>query len=447
MSQGRSRRVLIVGDSPLIQTGFGRVNNIAAKRFQEEGYEVASVAGLTAEPPKDDQGIKIYVPEHNGDMLGIRSMPKAVEDFKPDVVYSTADPGSIVALAYGLPEMPIFVYTPIEGEPIANRDWRLALMTMPLATTSKYGADLIKSTVRREVPYIYHGVNHDVFKVTGIRDEIRKQFHWEDKFVITCVSTNVRRKQLPRLMEAVSILKHQYKQKDIVLYMHTVPFQNYWLEGWNLLEVAAMYGIAEETVWNPLMAKFGSSIAERTGEVKSPGVADIIEGADLFVMPSQVEGFCLPAAEAMACGVPVMITKYAAGWEIVQPAGRGIPIKDWEVHKSGTMYANVDPQALAKEILRLKRSPKELERMRQAGLVRAQDFQWSKFTEALIPSVEKSIESFTPSSPATEREDQVQEEGEEEVDLRTATGEASAEESADIPQGQGEDVTSQESQD
>ena len=436
MSQGR--RVLFVGDSPVIQTGFGRVNNIAAKRFQEAGWEVASVAGLTKAPPTDDQGIKMYVPTHGYDSLGIYDIDAAVQDFKPDLAYATADPGSVVALSHGLPEMPMLVYTPIEGEPITNRDWRMALMTLPAITTSQYGADLVEQTLHRKIPWVYHGVNHDIFKVTGIRDDIRRQFKWEDKFVIICVSTNVRRKQLPRLMEAVSILKHQYKQKDIVLYMHTVPFQNYWLEGWNLLEVSAMYGIDEETVWNPLLHKFGASILERTGDVKSPGLADIIEGTDLFVMPSQVEGFCLPLAEAMACGVPVLTTKYAAGWEVARPAGRGIPVGDWEVHKSGTLYANVDPKELAKEILRLKRNPKELGRMRAAGLVRAQDFQWSHFTDNLITYAEQAIESFTPSSTETKREDSGEAEGQEEDAIREDAGSQDTEAGADILEGQGE---------
>jgi glycosyltransferase involved in cell wall biosynthesis len=442
MSQ--ERKVLIVGDSPLLKTGFGRVNAIAAKRFQEEGWQVASVAGLTTEPPKDDEGIRLYVPSERSDVLGIRDIPNAVEDFKPDVVYATADPGSVVALAYGLPDMPAFIYTPIEGEPIINRDWRLVLKTLSLATCSKYGSDLIKTTLNRDVPYVYHGVDHETFKVTGIRDDIRRAMKWGDKFVISCVATNVRRKQLPRLLEAVARLKHQYNQKDIILYMHTVPFQNYWLEGWNLFEVVNMFGIQEETFFHPLMVKRNAFIPERTGDPKNPGLADIIEASDLFVNPSMVEGFGLPPVEAMACGVPVLVTKYAAGWEVVSPAGRGIPVGDWEVHKSGTMYANVSVEQLAKEILRLKRNPKERARMSAAGLIRAKDFDWEIYKERLIPFVEQAIESHQTSRAEKEGEDSG---NATEGSSQDGSGEVGGEEEIsslfDIPEGQGEVVTSE----
>lgn len=401
-----SKRVLIVGDSPLIKTGFGRVNAIAAKRFQREGWEVASVAGLTTEPPKDDEGIKIYVPSTPQDTLGILDIHKAVDDFKPDVAYTTADLGSVTALAYGLPEMPMFIYTPIEGEPIANRDWRAVLHSIPSATCSQYGVDVVKATTGREIPYYYHGVDHDTFKPSDNREQVRESMGWQDKFVVMCVATNVRRKQITRLIEAFSIAVHEMKAKDIVLYLHTVPFQNYWLEGWNLPEVARAFSVNDQVQFHPLMFKRNAFIPETTGNPQNPGLVEIYGAADLFVLPSQVEGFGLPIAEAMACGLPALVTKYAAGWEVARDAGRGIPVRDWEVHKSGTMYANVDTRLLAKEIVRLQRNPKERARMSQRGLQRAQDFRWDDFLDALIPSVENAIVTYKGSRVEAKGKDQ-----------------------------------------
>ena len=137
-------KVMIVGDSPTLSTGFARVNSRVVKRLQSEGHEIASVAGLTKEMPKDDMGIKHYIPTLPNDVLGINIITTSVEDFKPDIVYMTADPGSVTAMAYGTPDMPAFIYTPIEGEPISNRDWRNVLRHSQPLPSAKYGADVVK---------------------------------------------------------------------------------------------------------------------------------------------------------------------------------------------------------------------------------------------------------------------------------------------------------------
>jgi glycosyltransferase involved in cell wall biosynthesis len=386
-------RVLIVGDSPHINTGFGRVNSIAAKAFIDAGWSVAAVEGLNDTPPTDDKGIKTYTGDglHKGDPLGFNLIPKAFEEFKPDAVYMTADTGSVAMFAQVLPDIPSFNYQPIEGSPITNIHWKRVVTQLPFMTCSKFGQDLMKQQFRMDIDYAYHGVDHDVFKVNGSRDDVRKALGWSDKFVIMACSTNVRRKQLPRLIEAFSLVRNRFRQKDAILYLHTVPFQNHWLEGWNLMDVARMFGVEDSVFFNPNMSGFGKSVPLTTDNPNNPGLVELYNAADLLVNPSQVEGFGLPPAEAMACGLPVLVTKYAAGWEIVSPAGRGIPVHDWEVHKSGTLYANVSPAVLAQEILRLKRAPKERQRMSEAGLARAQDFQWKHFTDKLIPAMEKAV--------------------------------------------------------
>lgn len=390
-------RVLITGDSHRLQTGFGRVNQIAVKAFQDQGWEVAEVAGLTTEPPKEDDGVHTFTPTEESDILGLKLIEGAINDFQPDFVYCTTDPGSLTALSTGIPQSAkVLSYAVVEGEPLVNRTWmRILSQTESLMACSQYGASILKRSINREVPWAYHGVNHEVFNTeyrsNGMREDVRKIMGWEDKFVITCVAQNVHRKQITRLIEALAILKYEYKQEDIVLYLHTVPYMKYWLDGWNLFEIASDFNVAKQVVFHYKMTERNASIPLRSDDPNEPGLVNLMNSADLFVLPSQVEGFGLPAAESMACGLPVLVTKYAAGWEIVKGAGRGIDPVDYEIHKSGTRYANVSPRDLAKEILRLKRNPKELARMSANGVIRAQDFQWSKFTDLLIDEANKLV--------------------------------------------------------
>lgn len=388
-------RVLIVGDSPFIKTGFGRVNRVAIDAFQSQGWEVGAVSGLSMDPVDNSYGVEMFYPLQ-GDTLGTYRTASAIEEFKPDLLYHTGEPGTLTAFTQVVPaRIPFVAYVPVEGEPIVNADWIKVLRGITVFTCSEYGAKVIERDCRldHKVDWVYHGIDHDVFKVNGRRDELRKMFGWTDKFVIITVATNVRRKQHPRLFEAIKILRDQYKQKDIVLYDHTIPFDGYWLEGWNLPEVAASMGLTDEVVFNPALGTHNSSIPE-VGQYDGLGLVDLYNAADLFVLPSQVEGFGLPIAEAMACGVPVMVTKYAAGWEVAQPAGIPIPVKDWEVHKSGTRYANVDVEALAREILRFRRAgQRDQIRRRTLGLQRVHDFHWKDFQETLIGASKQAIKN------------------------------------------------------
>lgn len=389
-------RVLLIGDSPLMTTGFGRVNRLATEAFLREGWTVASVTNLQTEEKPTDLPIRQYVPERT-DGMGLRKALEAIEDFAPDVIYATGDPGSVAAFSLVIPaRIPVFFYVPIEGEPIVLPEWQQLLRTVPFMTCSNYGVEVARRDLQREVEMVYHGVDREVFRplTAERRAEVREMFGWTDKFVVMTVAANVRRKQHPRLFEAMAILRDKFKQRDMVLYDHTVPFQNFLLEGWNLPLIADAYGVHDEVVFNPVLTAggFGASIPEvaKDGMV---GLPELYGAADLFVLPSQVEGFGLPIAEAMATGLPVAVTKYAAGWEIAQTGqGAGIPVHDWEIHKSGTKLANVSAEALAKVILDLKRDPKRRARMSAAGLAAVERFDWTDFERAVVRGVKASAE-------------------------------------------------------
>lgn len=323
------------------------------------------------------------------DPLGLLTTAKLFEDksYEPDIIYMTGDPGSVSALAQVIPaRVPVLAYVPIEGEPLLSSGWRSVLSSIEFFTCSQYGVDIVKRDMGIDIPFVYHGVDTDVFYplLEGERAAYRNRLGWDGKFVVTVVAQNVRRKQLTRLIEAIAIIKHQYGVNDVVLYLHTVPFQGYWLEGHNLPEVASAYHLTDEVVFNPLMSGLGKFVPEN-GDLGVPGLRELVGSADLFVLPSQVEGFGLPLVEAMAVGTPVVTTKYAAGWEVARlGGGTGIEPHDWEIHKSGTRYANLDPANIAKTILALKRDPRKLARMRGEGLEAVKHFKWSAFEELVI---------------------------------------------------------------
>ncbi len=106
---------------------------------------------------------------------------------------------------------------------------------------------------------------------------------------------------------------------------------------------------------------------------KVDNVADVLRGADLFLLPSQSESFGLAALEAMACGVPVITTRTGGLPEVVTDGVTGY-------------LADVgDVAAMTDRAISLLRD-KELHRqMRAAAAARALDFA----TDKGVPQYEK----------------------------------------------------------
>ena len=46
-------------------------------------------------------------------------------------------------------------------------------------------------------------------------------------------------------------------------------------------------------------------------------MANLYNCMDVFVLPTAGEGFGIPTVEAMACGVPICVTNYTTGYELI----------------------------------------------------------------------------------------------------------------------------------
>lgn len=105
-------------------------------------------------------------------------------------------------------------------------------------------------------------------------------------------------------------------------------------------------------------------------------------GADLFVLPSRWEGFPTVAAEAMACGTPVLLSDCDFGpRDIVVPG------------ESGELAAPDDPEALAIAMAKLIRDARHRAALAAAGLQRVKRFainemigQYARLFEQVAPT-------------------------------------------------------------
>lgn len=86
-------------------------------------------------------------------------------------------------------------------------------------------------------------------------------------------------------------------------------------------------------------------------------VGDAIRGAALLVVPSRQEGFGLLAAEALACGVPVLSTPCGGPEEMIRRSG------------GGRVLESLEAEELAEAAAELLEAPEELAAMRTRGRV------------------------------------------------------------------------------
>jgi glycosyltransferase involved in cell wall biosynthesis len=397
-------RILMLGDSPLIHTGFGVVGRVAYDALLAEGHELIVLGGQDKRDPADIKvpGNVLYIPMHpkfnQSDLLGWAMAPKVIEEYQPDAINIVGDCAMTATwlLHSEINSRPIHAYMPVEGAPL-NKIWTRSFLeyekTLTITTCTHYGVEVLRQS-GIDAGFAYHGVeNLDFYPMTiDQRQDIRYRVNWTDRFVVMCVAQNVRRKQWPRLMEAIRLLKKRYP--NILLYAHTVPFNNYWLDGHDLTQVAENMGIIDNIIFNPAHTRHNASIPVN-GDGKTPGLAELYNAADCFVLPSQVEGFGLPLAEAMASGLPVITTNYAAQAEVVGKAGILIDPYDWEVNKSCSVYGNLNPADIAQQIERLIKSPELRKQLARKGVERAKDFRWDDYRKTLVEYYAQEIPVLT----------------------------------------------------
>jgi glycosyltransferase involved in cell wall biosynthesis len=96
-------------------------------------------------------------------------------------------------------------------------------------------------------------------------------------------------------------------------------------------------------------------------------VIDLFAAADIYVSPSKEDSFGLPVAEAMACGLPVITSRFAGVSELIQNEIDGYVLSD---------PSNID--GLAESLRRLYDAPDLRVRIGEAAATAAQQWTWER---------------------------------------------------------------------
>jgi glycosyltransferase involved in cell wall biosynthesis len=234
-----------------------------------------------------------------------------------------------------------------------------------IAVSESTKQDLISyySVSAEKIVAIHHGV-HEMYKpldtdTSGqeVIETVKKKYRLEGKYIL-CLGTLQRRKNIPRLLQAFSVLKQTYNiPHKLVLVGQKTPE----LPEHEIFTTIERLLLQKEVIW--------------TGYIPEQDKPTLLSGADLFVLPSLYEGFGMPLLEAMACGVPVACSNTSSFPEVVGQSG--IMFDPYDVN---SMTATIH-RALVDEELRRSLS--------QQGLQRAKAFSWEHCAQKTLEVLEE----------------------------------------------------------
>jgi glycosyltransferase involved in cell wall biosynthesis len=116
-----------------------------------------------------------------------------------------------------------------------------------------------------------------------------------------------------------------------------------------------------------------------------PDQAALLQTADVFVLPSIQEGSALVTYEAMASGLPVIITKNCGSIARNGQDGFIVPIRD--------------PGTLANRLTAFAREPALRRSMGQAARRHVLDFSWERYGERLVEAYTRIQHGEKPDGP------------------------------------------------
>jgi len=344
-------KILWGSEQPIRPTGYGIVTRNLVKRLVQRGHEVFVMGwDYNGEPMKHEEGwtmvhagVSGYGGEPISDPRGPTVLDKHLFELEPDVYVTLNDPwycgnGVISTNNAGIPYIG---YLPIDGYPIAT-EWRdiLKMMHTPLwmskfgqATwegfveshgskgdaTKEHRDAILDRFLSQKTDVLYHGVDLDIFKpVTPERKkELKAELGLDCDFAFLCVARNTNRKQHPRLLEAFRKFLDRKPEARVKLILHCGdPGNDFGMGGWKLPTLIARYGLTDHVVFsdnssNPLLG------------ISTEDMAKLYQASDCHVMSTGGEGFGVPSAEAMACGIPIILPMNSTGPELVGVHQRG----------------------------------------------------------------------------------------------------------------------------
>jgi glycosyltransferase involved in cell wall biosynthesis len=238
--------------------------------------------------------------------------------------------------------------------------------TMLVLYAKKTARDLERFYGRSDrLPILYLGIDHDVFNPTQrvfLRDVARQQLGLaNDRFALLLIGNDLRKKGISVLLDTITHLQGLPVDLLVVGREDPTPFRN----------VVHHNGLDGRVLFLPARKD----------------VEFYYAAADAYTGPSLEDTFALPPAEAMACGLPVIVSAENGTSEIITHETDGLILDDPS-----------DSRTLAAMILRLFEDAEFRERLGNNAAKTAQMYTWERNGRDFAEILEEVLQRKTTSS-------------------------------------------------
>jgi len=320
----REMRILWHSVAPFINSGYGKVTRYFMQGLLNRGFVcfVSAYYGIQSGGYLNWHGIYVFpVRKTATDPLGFESALEHYKRFRCDLGIFHSDFWVSKNFAKLIPYS--MCYSPVDHEQYPPK-WLDVFRTYKwIAVPSRHAQNELKKE-GIEAAFVPHGVDINIYKPLN-KELARKSFGIPtDRFVVGIVAAN--NDEETRKAWDANFLAFKYfleqnpdARKDAILFVHSDPENE---KGRNLYELATQIGVMDFIYWDD---PYTSSLLT----VQESVMAQLYNCFDVFLLLSRREGFCLPALEAQACGVPCILNDFSAmserndfgrvGW-LVKPA-------------------------------------------------------------------------------------------------------------------------------
>lgn len=374
-------KILWIGDAA--DTGFGSVTKEIGRRLLAKGYDVRFVlqnmdVNPLQEPFASRSWNEAYISPYDLGMLVKNGF--GLDNWKAEQVVLLADfrAAQLKVNAHPDPwgEVITWHHVPVEGlgmPPSWAKFWQ---HIRPIAIT-KFGADEIGKLIGRQVPFVYHGIDHAIFRVPtptepfilrdgtriGTKRQARRHFglNPDHKVLLTC-ERHMPRKNLNAMIRAVAPILAERDDVDLLIHNRPNDF------GGDLTDTVSRY---PGRVLDHILF---SKAHDTWRGVPAQTLAALHFAADVY-LNAGAEGFGLNLANSLACGTPAIGIDYSAVPEVVGDGG--ILVKP--AHLLDNVYDHywcaLDEKAFA-DAIRQALEPGMAQRLGRLGVEHVSRFDW-----------------------------------------------------------------------